>query len=287
MSWFEAERKKSLPDNIYKSGEIKDDGSGITIQSLGPEEEFAQNVLKSLKEKISDARETVQELEAEIEQKQQEAEQRREEILEEAREEADQIRRDAEDEAQELIETKEQKITDARDEGYEDGYDAGEEEARADMADLVEQAQQILSEAKRERDAFIDRKTETLVELAGVLAHEVVREYVEVNPEVIERIVEDALNEISEIRDVTLVLNPEDAEIIRDVKDQFREDHPNLQEITITNDPKMDRGGCRVRTSFGDIQGSVRDQIDHLSRTLVEGIESGDLENLSESSADD
>lgn len=276
-----------MPDNVYKSGDITDEGSGITIQSLGPEEEFAENVLKSLKEKIADARETVQELEQEIEQKKQEAEQQREEILEEARNEADQIRQEAEDEAQELIDSKDEELKEAREEGYDDGYEDGEHDAREDMADLIDQAQQILGEAKRERDAFLDQKTETLVDLAGAIAHEVVGEHIEVNPDTIKQVVEDALNEISEIRDVTVVLNPEDAEIIRSVKDQFRQDHPNLEEITITNDPKMERGGCRVRTSFGDIQGSVRDRIDHLSRTLVEAIDPADLEDLSESSSDD
>lgn len=281
-----AERKKSLPDNIYKSGEVNDEGSGITIQSLGPEEEFAENVLKSLKEKISDARETVQELEAEIEQKKQEAEQRREEILQEAREDADQIRQEAEQDAQQLLDEKEQEIEDARETGYDEGYDQGEEDAREEMAALVDQAGQILDEAKRERDAFLDEKTDTLIELAGSLAHEVLGEYVELNPDTIKHLVQDALEEISEIRDVTVVLNPDDAEIINEVKDQFREDHPNLRDVTVTSDPKMERGGCRVRTNFGDIQGTLRDRIEHLGDALIEGIDAGELEDLPEPSDD-
>lgn len=276
-----------MPDNIYKSGDIKDEGSGITIQSLGPEEEFAENVLKSLKDKIADARETIQELEEEIERKKQEAEAEREDILQEARSEADRIRQEAEDEAQELLNSKQQEIQEGREEGYEEGYADGEQQAREDMAELVDEARRILHEAKREREAFLDENTENLISLAGTLAREIVREHLAVNPDTIKRVVKDALDEISDVRNVTVILNPEDAEIIRSVADEFREDHPNLQEITITNDPKMERGGCRVTTEFGDIQGSVRDQIDHLSEALIEELEAGDEDVLSEDTTDD
>jgi flagellar assembly protein FliH len=265
-----AARRKSLPDRIYKSGDIDDEGTELTIQKLGPEEEFAKDILTSLKDKISEARERLHEIEDEIEEKTKEAENRKEEILDEARSEAQQIKEEAEQEAQELIQSKENEVENAREEGYEDGYQDGENQARKDMAELVNQAQTILQEAKHQREAYLEKNTRALIDLAGEIAHKVVRQHVEIEETTVTEVVESALDEVADVQEVTVVLSPEDAEEIQDAKDRFIEEHPNLTEISISQDSKMERGGCRIRTNYGDIQGTLRGQIEHLTETLIE-----------------
>jgi flagellar assembly protein FliH len=265
-----AARRKSLPDKIFKSDDIQDEGTGITIKDLGPEEEFAKNILKSLKDKISDARNELEELEQEIKSKENEAEERREEILEEARNEAEEIRQEAESEAQEIIENKENEVESAREEGYDDGYDDGRQDAREDMADLLDQAEEVLLEAKHQREAYLNENLKTLVELAGLMAERIVRDRVDVEDTTIKRVLQSALSEVSDAEDVTVVLSPDDAEVIRDVKSEYVEDHPNLEQMSISEDSKMKRGGCRIETRFGNIQGTVKGQIEHLSETLIE-----------------
>lgn len=259
-----------MPDNVYKSDEIQDEGSGVTISDLGPEEEFAKDVLKSLKERISEARSTIKDLEKEIDEKQRQAQNEKQQILDEAENKAQKIKQDAQEEAQEIIESKQSEIDGAREEGYEDGYADGQDQARKDMAEKVEQAEQILHEAKRKREAYLDNNFDELVGLAGELAKKIVREHVEIDRETIQRVVESALDEVSDIRDVTIVLNPMDAEVIADLKDRYVEDHPSLQEISLSEDANMQRGGCRIRTEFGDVQATLDGQIEHLTETFLE-----------------
>lgn len=260
-----------MPDKIYKSDDIQDEGTGITIKDLGPEEEFAKNILKSLKDKISDARTELEELEQEIESKEDEAEARREEILQEARNEADEIRQEAESEAQTIIENKENEVESAREEGYDDGYEEGRQDAREDIANLLDQAEEVLLEAKYQREAYLNDNLNTLVDLAGKIAERIVRDRVEVEEVAIERVVESALSEVSDAEDVTVFLSPDDAEVIRDVKSEFLQNHSDLEQMSISEDSKMKRGGCRIETRFGNIQGTVEAQIEHLSETLIEG----------------
>lgn len=264
-----------MPDNVYKSDRVDDEGSGVTITDLGPEEEFASNVLKSLKDKISDARERLKEIERKIEEKREEAEKTREEILEEARDEAEEIREQAREEADQLVRETENEVEDARDEGYDDGYEDGVADAEDDMAGYLDQAAEVLEEAKRRREAFLEENTRSLVDLAGELAEHIVREEVNVNEEVAERIVSAAIEEVSDVQEITVVMSPDDAERIRDIKDEIRAQHPNLEEITVTPDEKMQRGGCRIRTDFGDIQGTLRGQVEHLTEQLVERTRTG------------
>lgn len=259
-----------MPDNVYKSGEISDDGSGITIKDLGPEEKFAKNVLTSLKDKISEARQELKEIEEEMERKKKQAEETRDEIIEEAEQEADQIRQEAEQEAEELLQTKQEEVESAREEGYDEGFEEGRQDAQEEMAEYVDQSAEILDEAKRKREAYLGENTEALIGLAGELAAHIVRDSVNVDSDTAERVVRSALDEIEDVRTITVILSPDDAQAVRDVKDELTKEHPHLEKITVKADDKMERGGCKIRTDFGDVEGTIEGQVEHLTETLIE-----------------
>lgn len=259
-----------MPDNIFKSDDIDDEGSGVTITDLGPEEKFAKNVLTSLKDKISGARERLKDIERQIREKRDEAEEIRENILEEANEEADRIREDARQEAEQLLQEKQNEVEQAREEGYDDGYDDGIDDAEDEMAEYLEQTAEVLEEAKRRREAFLEENTQALIEVAGELAEHIVREEVNVNEEVVNRVVSAAIEEVSDVQEITVKVSPDDAQRVRDIKDDIKKEHPNLEEITVSPDEKMQRGGCRIRTDFGNIQATLRGQVEHLTEQLVE-----------------
>lgn len=273
-----------MPDNkIFKSENVDDDGTGMTVQNLGPEEEFANDILKSLKDKISEARNRLSQIEDDIEKKKQQAETKRDEILEEARQEAEQIRQEAENEAEQIIQEKQNEVDDARNEGYEDGYQDGMDDARSDMADYLEQVRDVLSEAKNKREAHIEDNDSVLVKLAGKISQQIIRDYVEYDEETIKRVVSSAIEEVSDVEQITIVVSPDDANILEDVKNEFLDEHPSLKHVAVADDPNMERGGCRIKTKFGDIQGTVEGQVEHLTETLLE-FEEEDNTQLSESS---
>ncbi len=260
-----------MPDNVFKSDQVSDDRTSLTIQNLGPEEKFAGNVLKSLKEKISEARSTIQRLEEEVEEKQEEAADVRERLLEEAREDAEQIREEAREDAEQIRASREEEVEAAREEGRQEGLREGRSKAREEMAEQIELAGRILSEAKRERDARLAEREDELLRLASRLAERVVRETVETDPQLIRRVVDEALDQIRDEQEITLVLNPRDFETIQSVIDDFRAQHPSLESITLSEDPHMDRGGCRIHTRFGDLDATLQGQLEHLTEQVLRG----------------
>lgn len=260
-----------MPDSeVYKSDQLSDQSSGLVLTDLGPEEKFAGNVLKSLKEKISEARAELQEIEKKIETEAEEAENRREEIIQEARQQAEEIKNEAEQEAQELIGSREEEVDQARQEGYDDGYEEGWEQAREDTAEMLEQAENMLDEARRERQAFISDHKHQLIKLASTFAEQIVRKAVDLDEEVALRAVRQALEQVQDVKEITVVLNPEDYERVSGIIEDYREDHPSLEEITLAAEDHMDKGGCRIKTDYGDLDGSIRGQVEHLADQLLE-----------------
>lgn len=264
------EKKKSLPDNLFKSHELSDEDVNFTLTGLGPKEKFAGKVLKSLKQKIAESREELRTLEEEIGKKQERAEEIKDEILEEAREQADSIRREAEEEAERIRSSEEEVVEEARQQGFEEGLQQGKQEARERTAGLLEGAREILEEAKRERDAYLAEQKNQLVKLSALMAEQIVRETVELREDVARKVVSDALDEIRDVQEITIVLNPTDYESVQGVISDFQNQHPSLEEITLSEDSRMNPGGCRIHTSFGDIDGTLQGQIEHLTRHLLD-----------------
>lgn len=253
---------------VYKGSEVQDEGARLVLTQLGPEEEFAGNVLKSLKEKISEARQDLQDLEAEIQQKEEEARTAKDEILSEAEDEAEEIRNQAQQEADELIQSKQQEVESAREEGFQEGYEDGHQEARKETAELIEHAESILEEARRERHAYVENHEDSIIQLAVTLAERVLTESVEIDEDLVRQVVRDAVDDLREVREITLVLHPEDLKIIRDIVDELHGDHPSLESIDLSENDRLQRGGCRIRTDFGDIDATLSGILSHYESIL-------------------
>lgn len=258
-----------MPDRVYKNDELRDDDTSLTVHKLGPEEKFAGTVLKSLKEKIEDARDELKSVEQEAEETLEQAESEKQQILEQARERADEIVEEAELEAETIISEKEEKVAEAREEGYKAGYNDGTRQAQEDTIEMIEQGETILQEARRKRNSLIGELDEEFVSLLSQLAGRVVREYVEADPDTVLRTVKQAVEEVRDQQQVTVVLHPKDLVPVQTAVDSFLDQHPSLSHVNLVEDDRLERGGCRIRTDYGDIEATLQAQVDHLSRSLL------------------
>ncbi len=259
-----------MPDKVYKPDQVRDEKAKMTVTRLGPEEKFAGKVLLSLKDKISQAREKIQELEKEIDEKKSTAKHQGEEIVQAAKNKAEEIKEEAHREAEEVVNSREEEVDKARKEGYEDGYSEGWENAREEAADLIAHGEKILDEARRERHAYISEHENELIALARQLAMKIIREQVEIDEELAVRTVRAALDQVKEVKEITLMLNPTDYEAIEKVIEEQKEKHPSLREISIAEEPHMEKGSCRISTNYGNIDATLSGQLDHLTDQLIE-----------------
>ncbi len=92
----------------------------------------------------------------------------------------------------------------------------------------------------------------------------------DVDSDIAERVIRSAIGEIEDVRTITVILSPDDAQALRTAKDELRQEHPHLNKITVKADDKMERGGCKIRTDFGDVQGTIEGQVEHLTEKLID-----------------
>ncbi len=154
----------------------------------------------------------------------------REIVLAEIREEAEQIRREA----------------------YEVGYAEGKEEGRRIYDEEVEKIRALYGELSKEIEnkvrEFIDSLTPEIIDFSLKIARKVVSTYVEVDKELVSRLVREALSEvIGVVENIKVEVNPDDLDVVRKCLEKVKSEFSYLK-IELEPNPQVSKGGCIVET---------------------------------------
>ena len=138
----------------------------------------------------------------------------------------------------------------AHDEGYtqgrDAGYAAGIQQARTEAAQ-VHALLQSLQDALNQMDEEV---AQSLLDLSLEIARKVAGETLQVKPEVILKIVSDAISDLPHFnQNAHLILHPDDAELVlKQMGEQLS--HAGWKIFT---DAQIMRGGCRVETAHSQV----------------------------------
>jgi flagellar assembly protein FliH len=153
----------------------------------------------------------------------------------------------------------------AWDKGYAEGHAAGvaaamqeQQAAQAEIDRRVQHLGSILEFMAKPMAAVDDQVQRQLAMLAGAIARQVVRREIKLQPDDIIGLIRDTVSLLPvTAREVRVHLNPEDAKLV----------NSRLVEVTserawsITEDPILPRGGCRVTSENSTIDAQVEQRI--------------------------
>lgn len=162
----------------------------------------------------------------------------------------------AEQRAAELKSSAEQAYEEARQAGFAAGFEEGVIEATKKSVRLIEEG------------SLIGRRlSEEAARLAIAICGTIIGEHVRVDPELVRKIAERALQQ-SVVGDViTLIVHPDDKPKLLESMDSFRR-LANGASVSLDEDPAVSRGGCIVRTEFGEVDASLPVLIDSMANQL-------------------
>jgi flagellar assembly protein FliH len=149
----------------------------------------------------------------------------------------------------------------ARAEGHVDGLSAGLEEGRAQVAAALAALEAAVAEvgaARAEAAAAVERDA---VELAVQLAEKIVAGTLETEPERVLDVVRGALRRLAERRRVTVLVHPDDLELVRSVAPGFAGELGGIEHCEVQAERRLTRGGAVVRTDEGQVDASVETQL--------------------------
>ena len=151
---------------------------------------------------------------------------------------------------------KEEMIENITKESYQRGWNEALEKNREDVDLICQSLNKAIEDLKQERDSTWGKCENGIVKLAFAIAKKTVYETIsEGNSRIIERVVSDAINRVKEKNILSVCVNPEDAEKLKDMKISGSSNTDETYEIV--KDDKISRGGCRVVTDCGGVDAMV------------------------------
>ena len=170
--------------------------------------------------------------------------------------EAESILSAAELRAEEIKSAAGRAYDDAKRAGREAGYQQGRKEALGEAVKLIQ-----------DRVKVSERLSQQAAELALAIAGSVIGEQVKVDVSLVRRIAERALAQSVVGDAITIIANPEDTPMLLNSQDDLRRLSGGAS-IKIESDPAIARGGCTVRTEFGEVDATIPALIESVATRL-------------------
>ena len=150
-----------------------------------------------------------------------------------------------------------------------EAWAAGEAEGRAAGLAAAQEAAQPALAALGAAAAAVDQLRGQLaaeaqqdaVDLAIRLAEQILAGVISVQPERVVDVARNALRHLIDRRHVTLVVNPDDLELVSASVDHLRSALGGIEHLGVQSDRRIGRGGAIARTEAGDIDAGLSAQL--------------------------
>ena len=162
-------------------------------------------------------------------------------------------------------------LSDAEQAGYERGLIEGErrlsEQLLRQRAELVELHHGTLTALGQAIPQVTRQAEDALVTLALEIARKLVAG-VEISRDTVVAAIREALHEVEDATDLTVLLNPADLELLGSNLPPLPSIGPG-HHVRLIASPEVSRGGCVVQTRFGTIDNRRETKLEQLSQVLT------------------
>ena len=182
---------------------------------------------------------------------------------EEARKEADAIIRQAKARAEAL-----------EMEAYNQGMAKGQEEGRKIVTKKIEPLfdtlRNAITEIAQMRLSLVENHQKELMEMVFLIAEKIIHRSIQASPDILLDMVRAASMHLMETDEIHLRLHPSDFEYIREIEVALSGKLSGKKGFHIVEDNTIERGGVIIETEFGEIDATIRSQIEHMKEAVFD-----------------
>jgi flagellar assembly protein FliH len=150
--------------------------------------------------------------------------------------------------------------------GEADGFNAGKQQTKP----ILDQLQRVLSDVNGLWQLMVTRYERQLMDLVCRVAEKIVLGHVEIEPETVKRAILDAFSVVPEPINATIEVNPKDYEYIETIKEDFFDCIASLKDVAVLSDPSVARGGCKIRTTSGEVDATIQSRLESVRKCFIE-----------------
>ena len=170
----------------------------------------------------------------------------------------------------------EQEYETVKQQAYEEGFKKGEEDGFAkfqeDASEALKSLDIMTQSSFDTKKNIIDSATLDIIELVSAIADKVC--HIKFDKKVLEKITLDAIKELNDKENITIIVNPQLIENISSLAEKFKQEVANLQTIKIVEDSSVSPDGVIVETLTTRLDSRVSTRIAEITQKMLTG--SGD-----------
>lgn len=182
-------------------------------------------------------------------------------------------------EAARIIEAARKKAQDEYDaiknQAYQEGFAKGEQDGLTKFQNDAHQALSSLDTMSSSvfdmKKNIIDSATLDIVELISAIADKVC--HAKFDAEILKNITLDAIKQLNEKENITIIVNPELVDNINSLVPDFKEAIPKLETIRIVEDSSVSPDGVIVETLKTRLDARVSVQIEEIAQKMLTGVD--------------
>ena len=162
---------------------------------------------------------------------------------------------------------------DAKERGYAEGLKDGEAEGER----LKQEAAEVLEEAKARREEIIGSIERDIVELIAKLIDKLLANTIEINPDIVAKLVRGQLGGMNATGDVTIRVSPDDYDEVLSRRDEIAAVVDTSVNIEIAKDVTFKKSECILETPLGSVDISLESSYRMLKENLTYLFKMGEL----------
>lgn len=157
---------------------------------------------------------------------------------------------------------------------YQEGFDAGQVEGResgfSEYIQLIDEAKNVIDQAKQSFMSHIDNAETVILELAISAAEKIIHSTLNEEPDKYIPLVKNALKEARDFKEVQIHVHPAKYEELIDAEEELQAIFPHEVQCYIYPDADLDEHACFIESENGRIDASVDTQLSEIKKALVE-----------------
>lgn len=157
--------------------------------------------------------------------------------------------------------TRESVLAELRQTGYAEGYQEGRSQADEEGAKHLQSALDALDSLAGAFRAEVKKNEEKLLRLAIGIAEKLIMAEIAQNPETVLRLMDESINKVSDLDEVTLKVHPDDMPLVQQHEEAFRERLRNVRKIEFVANPKIQKGSVFIETGSGSVDATFKTQL--------------------------
>lgn len=162
----------------------------------------------------------------------------------------------------------------AREKGYQEGFETGYTEGVEASQGLIDDAVTFKTDALAQYDAILRGAESDLIEMVTMAIEKIIGERMDQEPLYIEGIIRKGIETCTFRESMVIRLSPEDIDVAEQVRVRLVTQFEKIDDLQFKADPALSKGSCVIDTQSGSVESSVNLQVDKLKQILEDLLQS-------------